>query len=346
MKFFFNNEYLRFAFFVYLFNICFLTSLSQCIYFLCYNSRNINIIIFGYLSLIVVLVIALFSVKWRQFYLTLVFNEISMKAILNLKPILSVAQKQYSYTSFILFHLYIAFSVFHFMMIFLNQIETPFEMLYQFLNLIRLFFFPLILLMVSLSLFPDFFKMEGILGEATTKLMAQATTQLLDFLKEMGNIKKNPKTAGFLYVVAGTGMVATSHKYQLQKQFKSTSEQFGFNFAEVPSALVDDPEGYALYKSVLKTISQIDQSAVSLLISDIKSFLDKNPTLREELSKNLVNFKAAEALFEVKKQKSLEKANEIGLYPLARASTDSEINPADSVVSKIPTILEKFIFAN
>lgn len=169
---------------------------------------------------------------------------------------------------------------------------------------------------------------------------------MLDFLKELGNLKKNPKTAVFIYAVTGTGIVATGHKSNLQEQFKQTTEKFGINFADVPSALVNDPASYELYKSVLKTISQIDQSALSILASDIQSFLTKNPTLREELARDLASFKAAHALSEAKKQQGLEKAGEIGLSPLARASTESEINPSSSVVSKIPTIFEKLVFDN
>ena len=89
----------------------------------------------------VVVLIALFSIKFRQFYLTLVFNEISIKFIIILKDILAKTQKQYSYTCFILFHFYIAFSIFHFMMLYFYEIEVTFEILYQLLNLIRLFFF-------------------------------------------------------------------------------------------------------------------------------------------------------------------------------------------------------------
>lgn len=343
---FFNKEIFRFAFFVYLFHICFLTSLSQCIYFLSYYSRSTNIHLLGYFSFIVVVVIALFSVKFRQFYFTLVFNEISIKFIIKLKEILTKAQNQYSYTCFILFHFYIAFSIFHFMMLYFYEIDVTFEIVYQLLNLIRLFFFPLILLMVTLTLFPDFFKMEGIVVESSNKLIIQATSQLLDFLKELGNVKKNPKTAGLIYAITGTGLVATAHRFNLQEQFTQTTEKLGINFADVPPALVNDPAGYELYKSVLKTISQIDQSALSVLASDIKSFLTKNPTLREKLTLDLTHFKAADALYEAKKQQSLEKAGEIGVSPLARASTDLEVNPSSSAVSKIPTIIEKLVFDN
>lgn len=346
MNFIFNRENLKFAFLVYLVNICFLTSLSQCIYFLSYYSRSLEISLFGYFSFIVVVVIAFFSIKFKQFYLTLIFNAISIKFILKLKEFLAKGQKNYSYICFILFHFYIAFSIFHFMMVNFYQIEVTFELVYQLLNLIRLFFFPLILLMVTFTLFPDFFKMEGLLSESSNKLIGQAISQLLDFLKEQGNIKKNPKTAGFIYVVTGAGLVATSHKYQLQEQFRNTTEKFGIDFANVPPDLLNVPGGYELYKAALNTISVIDRSAFYVLATDIQSFLTKNPTLGEKLAQDLVDFKAAEALSQAKKQQIIDKANEIGFSPLAVPSTDSKTELSSSAVSKILTIIEKLVFDN
>jgi len=57
-----------------------------------------------------------------------------------------------------------------------------------------------------------------------------------------------------------------------------------------------------------------------------------------------VNFKAAEALSLAKKQPAIEKANELSASRLARFSSDSELEPSSSVISKVPTILEKFLF--
>ena len=58
--------------------------------------------------------------------------------------------------------------------------------------------------MVTLTLFSDFFKMEGLLLKSSQKYIVQATYQLLEFLKDLGNLKKNPKTAVLVYTVTGT----------------------------------------------------------------------------------------------------------------------------------------------
>lgn len=346
MKLIFNKENFRFAFFVYLFNICFITSLIQCIYFLSYYSRNSNINLFGYSSFIVVVLIAVFSFKFRHFYLTLVFNEMSMKFILKLKEILAKGQKHYSYTCFILFHFYVAFSIFHFMMIFFYEIDITFELIYQFLNVIRLFFFPLALLAVTLNFYPDFFRMEGLLHEGSQKAINQAVEQLLEFLKQSGNIKKNPKTAFALYTVTGVGIGAVAHKNHLQQQFEQSCKRLDINVTEIPSVLLGDPVGIELYKSVLTTISQVDQSAVAILASDVKNFLTKNPTLREQLSERLVKFKSASAVAEAQAGLAREKAAAISMSPTAKITYDSEMNSSSSEVSKIPTIIEKLVFEN
>ena len=182
------------------FEICFLTSLSECIYFLVHFSRNTYIIVCGYFSFFVITGLAFFSVKFREFYLTLVFNEFSLKYISFLKEVLAKAQKKYAYMCFIFFHTYLAFSVFHFMMLYFYEIDRSFEFFYQLLNLIRLFFFPLVVVVITLNFFPNLLKMEEVLGESGNKILAQACSQFLEFLKEHGNIKKNPKPQGLFMV--------------------------------------------------------------------------------------------------------------------------------------------------
>jgi len=186
--------------------------------------------------------------------------------------------------------------------------------------------------------------MESIISDAFSKTLDKVTQQLVEFLTEQGNFKKNPKTAGLIYVGTGTLAIAVAHKQNLQKQALDTCNTLGVNVAEVPQNLLEDPAGFALYKSILKTMADINQSAISVLAWDITKFLNQKPTLRQELTQGLVNFKAAEALSLAKKQPAIEKANELSASRLARFSSDSELEPSSSVISKVPTILEKFLF--
>lgn len=342
-----NKEYLKFSFFVYLVNVCFIASLAQCFYFLRFYAKNPLINTVGYLSVIVVVITALFSTEFKNYYLKLIFNKISIKIALKLKEILFIAKEKYEYFCFVFIHLYIIFSLIHLTMIFFYQIDLSLEIFYQMLNLIRLLFSPLLLIVIGFSLYPNFLKMENIAGEATIKAIDQVTSQAIEFLGQLGNYKKNPKGALVLYAGGLTLMIGVGHKINLKTQFEDTTKKFGLDVAKVPECLIDDPVGQELYKSVLATASKVDQSALSILASDIKNFLSGQPTLREQIARDLTQFKASEALVSAKRQLSQSQADDISLSPLARRSTtDSELEPPSSTVTKIHSVFEKLFFDN
>lgn len=344
MAFFTQKKFLQFTLIAYLFQITFLLSLSQCFYFLTFFSRSSNLTLFGYLSFLLVIILAFFNEQFKKFYINLIFNNLTISLAFKLKDILTLAQKKHFNLCFVLFHLYIALSVFHLMTHFFYQMEIPFEIAYQLLNILRLVFFPLFLLGIISTFFPNYLFMETLIGEASGKAVAQITSQLLEFLKDCGNLKKNPKSAGFIYVAGATTLIAASHKSNLQHQYQATTQKFGLDVAEVPPHLLNDPEASTLYKSLLNTISLIDQPSIAVLASDIQNFLLRNPTLRTKLAEDLVSFQAISAFSQTKKQESIERANSIGMSPVARASTQDEFEAASSVVSKVPTVLEKLFF--
>jgi hypothetical protein len=293
-----------------------------------------------------VVVISLFSLEFKHFYLNLIFNEFSIKVILKLKDILAKGQENYSYTCFILFHFYIAFSIFHFLMLFVYEVDVPFELIYQLLNLVRLCFFPLFLLMITLTFFPNFFKMEGLFQETSQKVIAQAAQQLLDFLKQTGNLKKNPKSAAVLYTITAGGIGAVAHKHSLLKQHEDIRKALNLELDNLPNELLNTPEGFASYERVLAAVCKINGSSITLSASDVKRFFTGNPTLANELSESLLNLKLAATSAEVKKEMARENALQISMSPSAKILYNSEVNSSSSEITKIPTIIEKLVFDN
>lgn len=346
MKRYLNQEFLNFIFLVFLIQISFLTSITQSFYFFLTFTRSLTLSALGFASLFFMGLIALFSEKFRNFYLSLFFNKISIYFVSKLKDLFIFTKENYPRLCFIFFHLYIVFSIFHLCMVCFYYIDVNFEFVYQLLNLVRLVFFPLFLFIVFSTLFPNFFKMEKSLGEGLSKALSEATLQLLDFLKDKGNIKRNKKTAGLIYLATGTSLVAVGHKHNLQEQLATNSKKFGLDFTSVPEFIAHDAEAIMVYKSALKTISEIDQSDLSLLASDVSNFLTSNPTLRQRFSQDLVEVKASQAVFQAKKQRDLDHANDIGISRLAPASTDSEIELSSSLIPKIQSAVETLFFEN
>lgn len=274
----------------------------------------------------------------------LILNDFTVSVAFKLKEFLVLAQKRYFNWCFTVFHLYIALSVFHLATTLFYQIEVSFEIAFHLLNLIRLALFPLILVAVISSLFPTSFLMDGLASEATSKVVTQITAQLIEFLKDCGNIKKNPRGSALIYTGIGAGLIASAHRTHLQNQFAHTTKKYNLDISEYPAELAGDQEAKVLYQSLLKTVSEIDQSSLSVLASDVIKFLTLNPTLRTRLANDLSSYQAAFALSKAKKQQTLEKADDLRMSPLARNSVDSEIDTPSSAISKIPTILEKLFF--
>lgn len=147
--------------------------------------------------------------------------------------------------------------------------------------------------------------------------------------------------------MTGVALVcASAHKQSLRWQRDTTTQDFGITLTGIPTSLADDPLAAKIYKETVTIVARTNEASTSILVKDIKRFLTNNPSIRDELTQNLVLFKSTQAVAEAKQKLSIEKANEIGLSLSARSSTDSEIIPSESFVVRAPSIIEKLFFEN
>ena len=305
----------------------FLGSFLQSVYFLLTFKKSLTLV---YLNIGCFFLLCLCSLCLKNFfknYLIFLLNPIVLDYCKKTGEFLKKLADNKSQFLIIFMYSYIGFALLHMLMHFFWIVELLPEMIYHFLNMIRLVFFPFFIVAFILQYSP----LPEVFDQVLAKTFSKASKEFAESFLENGNIKKNPKIVAFITGTVFISGAAVYNKSALQNQFDNTMNRMGLD--------LKDPSVMALKNCppVLELGVEIESPASTLLLKQISSFWDKENDISGNMKKRILSLKL-EACKVEKKQRELSEAASFEYPPLAKTLTSKDDKP------KIPSILEDSFF--
>ncbi len=334
-----NKLNLNFIFFslvlMYLVQIGMITSFLQSVCFLFYYKRSFLITLLGFFLFLTSSFWFLRSVRFQSEFFTFLFSSNCLSYCEKIQNSLVGLSQKKPLVLFLLIHTYFCILLLHFFFYCTGIQELPVEYVYNFFNLLRIAFFPPVLLVFVLNYSP----VSPEIVESTYPHIKKILNNLLNILTEHSNYKKNPKTALGLYGVTLTTGAVVYNKKSIQESVKNTTDTLGLDLKDPPpfmSGTGNTTEDEIAAKAI-SLLSEVEiSSPITLSIKDVTAFLKGQPSLRDQLHKALSDYKIAESQHLARLKQLKENGDQIGMSPLARRSTSAK--------EEIPSIIEDFLF--
>lgn len=341
--------------FNYLFFISFVSSFYQCLSFLIYSEKNYFITLLAYVFLVLNSLAFVLSVNFQKHFFAFVFNSFTLNYVIFLSKKMKQAAENSSFWGRFFVQGFLLFSFFHLLFAIQSIENHTFELIYQCFNLVRLIFFPCFLLGFALHFNPHSFSMEGLFSEFTDKGLRTVLKEWIKNLAEFTDVKKNPKGAALVIGAALIGAIAVEHQDGVKKTLHTTVKDFKINVGEAPQVITNDLESVELFRKGMHAWARTNDSPLNLGLHDLKAFVTRKPTTREEIITCFPELRIREDQFLVNQalaNQTRENAMNLSMSPLAVSSiqkdglveNDLVVNGSPSLQPKIQSILEFLFF--
>ena len=288
---------------------------------------NSYIFYFSLASVVVLFLISLVFKNFFQSYLTVIFNPLVLNYCDFLLKLLSRLLANNSNLPFIIFHGYIAFFL---MSLFLQYIgiddALPF-LIYQWFNMCRLFFFPLIIVFFIMNFAP--------ISEYTEKLVVKFVEQAAKEMTErLPNYKKDPKKSVLFYGTAGILASVYYNKYSLQNQLETTLDKYGIDLKNLDPAVLNQLESTESLVKVLKLAKETEKPVFSLFFKQMSGSVYPENDISNHISEDVSEFNIKWVEAKMKRQ-ALDESKFLSFPFSAKSQIGSESKPSIHSVQEI-----------
>lgn len=275
-----------FAFFVGLFFlicICFFGSLYNGLYFLLHLERSPLGFVYGRSLFLLFLIFQIIFPQFGKNIVSFILTPLFQIHYLNLEKTLQTRIQKNPFGLFLFFHLFLCLSLLHFFMIYFIGIESFFELLYQVFNIIRLWFFPLVIYLYVVTQLPSrwYSIWDVLVDEKATERLKELVEKSYVFSKE--SFQKYPKTSrSFLVFFLGIGG-GISWGHSTRERVKEIQQVMDFSLSSIDAqAVATNPEFQELAEKLSALNIETTKSPFMISIMDIKNVFQGNSVLADE----------------------------------------------------------------
>ena len=329
---------------LYLINISFLGSLGQSIYYLIFFERSIAISYAVFFCFFLCIVFYLVIPKFKTFIIEIWFNEIFIKYYLygSINFVKNLQQNK-PFLIFFFIHSFLSLLMLHLFMLFINEIEFLPEFLYHLVNIIRLFFYPVVIFYILLIFINNnYLQMNPYLENTIYKNLSIIMKEFTVVLADSSNFRKNPKTAVAIYTAVSTTGAVVGHKHFLNQNMQEMNKAIGLDIKSLTAGTLKTEYDRAMYSKAVNALLNSQDSAASITLYDVTQFLTGNPTIIKQYKQAMLHLKLIEReKIEQSFFQHRDISNTNSMLPLVTKETS---NSVASGHINVPTSVESFFF--
>ena len=318
-----------------------LISSLQSLHFLIFGFRNQSLVFLGLFLFICFLTCLLISSTFKQKLFEFLVNSYVNRYCTKVVEFVRSFSKKHPSASFFLFHFYLCLLFVHTGLLYQGINDDFVEYPFYFLNLIKILFFPLIIVSFLYKFAPYSSELANLLDKQVSRHLGDA----LEYVAEFGNVKKNPRTALALYTSGLVFYAGNTYGEKLENDVKKLASHHGIDLKNRPGWDNSElPGSEELLNKTNRLLSHvIVERPLTLFREDAWSLLSGKPTFREKAERLMCDYTMFENKHSLIKRK--ESAEQLKMSPLAFESLKEKIEiPIKTKSPEISSIVEAFIF--